>query len=308
VNFLLALLVVALLIVTVFALWLAVVNAGASRLMRRRRPDPPDPPSNYGLDYEEVQFPSRDHIRLVGWWIPAEQSIGTIVVCHGQNGSMDGDTRQIAPLHAAGFNVLMFDFRAHGRSGGNSVTMGMYEKEDLLGALDYLGDGRGIIRVGVLGFSMGAAVALITAALSDRIGALVVDGSFGRLKYTLSAYATQHGIPGFLARWLAGGVLATASLRTEGRLDQADPIRWTVHIGPRPILFIHGDKDPFVRMSDVDRMAGLASGPTEIWAVSNVGHRGAYKVNPEVYNQRVTDWFCKYLTEPVAQSTETAMA
>src|SRR5260221_12006084 len=184
-NFLIVLLGVAVVLMDGFTIWLVLINTGASSLMRRRRPDPEDPPSNYGLDFEEISFISRDHIKIVGWWIPAPDAVGTIVVCSGQNGSMDGDTKQIPPLHEAGFNVLMFDFRAHGRSEGDCVTIGMYEKEDLLGALDYLGDVRGIMRVGVLGFSMGAAVALITAALSDRNCAGEADGTNWRLKRTL---------------------------------------------------------------------------------------------------------------------------
>src|SRR5262249_48832020 len=151
-------------------------------------PDPPDRPDNYGISYEEVHFTSRDMVKLFGWWIPARKPIGTIVMCHGQEGSMDGDTKQMVPLHDAGFNVFMFDFRAHGQSDGECVSMGMYEKEDLLGALDYLAEQRHVDKVGVLGFSMGAAVALITAALSERICVVVADSSFGQLKNTLTGW------------------------------------------------------------------------------------------------------------------------
>ncbi len=278
------------------------LNFGAMHLMRRRRPDPPDPPSNYGIDFEEVHFSSRDRVKLFGWWIPAKDPIGTLVICHGQDGSMDRDTHQMAPLHKAGFNVLMFDFRAHGRSEGECVTMGMYEKEDLLGALDFLVEQKGIERVGVLGFSMGAAVALITAALSERICAVVADSSFGRLKWTLKAWGVQRGVPSPIAAQFAAWVLVAASIHTEGRIDQTDPVRWTVHIGPRPILFIHGEEDCLVSMQAVDRMASLAAGPVEVWIVDEAGHRGAYAANPEEYNTRVIDWFKAYLTNPVEQA------
>lgn len=244
--------------------WVTAVNFGASYLMRRRRPDPVDTPSNYGIDYEEITFTSRDRVRLVGWWIPAENPASTIIMCSGQEGSMDGDTRQMVPLHDAGFNVLMFDFRAHGRSEGTCVSFGMYEKEDLLGAIDYLVDQRQIEKVGVIGFSMGAAVALITAALSERICVVVADSSFGRLRNTITNWSIRRGVPGPIARQFAIGMLMLASLRTEGRIDQTDPIRWTVHIGPRPILFIHGANDPLVSIHEVSSMASLAEGPVQV--------------------------------------------
>lgn len=290
-----AILILVAVVALIVGLWLVSLNFAASRLLRRRTPDPADLPSNYGIDFEEVRFTSRDGVKLVGWWIPADKSIGTIVMCHGQNGSMDGDTRQMPPLQEAGFNVLMFDFRAHGRSEGESVTMGMYEKEDLLGALDYLADSRNIKQVGVLGFSMGAATALIAAALTDRICGVVADSSFGRLKHTLTAYATSSGVPYFIARPFVSWMMGIASVRTEGRLDQTDPTRWTVHIGPRPLFFIHGEDDQLVSMRDLDRMVSLAQGPVDVWIVDDVGHRGAYKANPTEYNTRVVNWFKQVL-------------
>lgn len=284
-------------------------NMGASYLMRRRRADPSDPPSNYGVGYEEVHFKSRDRVPLVGWWIPAKQARGTIVMCQGQEGSMDRDTRRMLPLHSAGFNVLMFDFRAHGQSGGSLVSMGMYEKEDLLGALDYLVELQQVEHVGVIGFSMGAAVALITAALSERITSLVVDSPFGRLTRSVSGWLHQRGIPKPLAREIARWVLVYASMRTEGRMDQIDPIRWTVHIGARPILFIFGARDPYVSRPEIQRMISLAEGPTETWTVPDVGHRGAYDADPAEYDRRVVEWFSRTLsTTPIGDKSKAETA
>lgn len=278
---------------------LLLANLAASYLMRRRFPDTPDTPDDHGIGYENVTFPSRsDFLKIGAWWIPAgqtETARGTIIMCHGQEGSMDRDTPRMIALHKAGFNVLMFDFRGHGRSEGNQVTFGMYEKEDLLGALDYLVDVRGIEKVGLYGFSMGAATGLITAALSERITCLVVDSPFGRLARTLSGWWRQRGVPIPLAREMARWILAMCTLRTAGRIDQTDPIRWTVHIGPRPILYIFGARDPYVSKRDIERMVSLTAGPTELWTVEKVGHRGAYAVNPEEYNRRVVAWFEQHL-------------
>ena len=93
-------------------------------------------------------------------------------------------------------------------------------------------------------------------------------------------------------------MLIVAALRTEGRIDQTDPILWTIHIGPRPILFIHGADDPYVSLGEVERMATLAEGPVEIWNVSGAGHRGAYAADPVEYNRRVIDWFKRYVPTP----------
>lgn len=292
----------------VMGLPILIANVGASYLMRRRLPDKPDPPSNYGIAYEEVHFTSRDKLKLFGWWIPAKDARGTIILCHGQEGSMDRDTKRMVALHNAGFNVFMFDFRAHGRSEGLIVTFGMYEKEDLLGALDYLVEERHIESVGVIGYSMGAAVALITAALSERICSVVADSSFGRLTRSIAGWFRLRALPIPLAREMARWILIACSVSTEGRLDQTDPVRWTVHIGPRPILFIFGSRDPYVSKKEIRRMVSLAAGPTEVWTVPGAGHRGAYDANPEAYNNRIVDWFERTLVNPPKAVSEAIAA
>ena len=142
---------------------------------------------------------------------------------------------------------------------------------------------------------MGAAAALITTALSDRVCAVVADSSFGRLKRTLAAHSVRRGIPAFIVRPVIDWVVNVASIRTEGRLDQIDPVRWTVHTRKRPILFIQGKRDHLVSRRDLKKMVNRAPGITEVWLVEGAGHRGGYDANPDEYNRRVVTWFKTYL-------------
>ncbi len=91
----------------------------------------------------------------------------------------------------------------------------MYEKDDLLGALDFLA-ARGIQRAGVLGFSLGATTAIITAAITDRIAALVAEGAVARLKQTLARRLWRYGVPLPLGWLLAAG----AGLRSDDHARQ----------------------------------------------------------------------------------------
>ena len=275
-------------------------------LMRRRAPDPPDDPAAYGLAREAVIFPSRDGLRLGGWWIPAQgapqadapgSTRGTIIMCPGQNGSLDKDVPQAVPLCRAGFNVLMFDFRAHGRSEGALVTLGALEQADLFGALDYLEDAHSITRAGVLGLSMGAGVTLLAAAQDARIAAVVVDGVFPWLAGLLVGYLRGRGLPDPLARGAARGILLVASLRARYRLTDANPLDLADRI-TAPVLCIHGAHDPFVSEAEIALLAGRLRGPVEVWRVAEAGHREAFSLHPDEYNRRVMAWFAQYLTEP----------
>jgi fermentation-respiration switch protein FrsA (DUF1100 family) len=269
--------------------------AGSSRLMARRTPDPQTNPADHGLAYEDVSFHSRDGITLRGWFIPATPARGTVIFCHGHAGSMDPDVIYTPWFHEAGFNVLMFDFRAHGRSDGDRVSLGYFERQDLLGAIDYL-QGRGITQVGVLGFSMGGGVGLITVPHSEAIRAVVSDGGFARLESTMVGWAQKRfNPPRWLALSLARLTITVAGWRMGVRLTEADPIRWVEQIAPCPVLFVHGDRDPYVTVSDVEILYAAAGEPKELWRVPEAGHRQVDRCRPAEYREHVIGFFEQYL-------------
>ncbi|MBZ0308786.1 MAG: alpha/beta hydrolase [Anaerolineae bacterium] len=259
-------------------------------MTRRRPPDPADNPANYGLPYEEVSFPSRYKAQIRGWWIPAEQPIGTVIFCHGQNGSMDGDLPQAVPFYHAGYNILMFNFRAHGNSDGKTVTFGVFEKEDLLGAVDFLADEKGIQNSAVVGFSMGTAVAMIGTALTDKISVLILDGAFWRLLDLLDYWMQSRHIPPLLSAWAAKLAVTGASFRTNTRMFQISPRLWAKHLNQIPVLFIHGEKDKLIPLAEVQKLAADLNGPHKIWVAPDCDHREAFKKYEAEYNRLVFSW------------------
>ncbi|MBN1812695.1 MAG: alpha/beta fold hydrolase, partial [Anaerolineae bacterium] len=246
---------------------------GSSKLMARRIPDPKADPTDYGLAYKDVSFRSRDGLTLRGWFIPANSSAhGTVIFCHGHAGSMDPDIAYVPWFNAAGFNVLMFDFRAHGRSEGDRVSLGYFECQDLLGAIDYL-QSQGITEVGVMGFSMGGAVGLVTAAQNEAIRAAISDGGFARLESAVLGWGLERGLPRWLAFIIARLIITVTGWRLGVRITEADPIRWVARIAPRAVLFIHGDQDPFVTIADVEALYAKSGKPKALWRVAEAQHR-----------------------------------
>src|SRR5512136_1782441 len=163
----------------------AVAWLGSNYLLARRPPDEADSPANYGLTAEAAEFRSGDGVMLRGWYIPAKNSVKTIIVCSGANGSLNADVHVAPWLHEAGFNVLLFNWRAHGQSEGEVVTLGFNERYDLIAAVEFA-KSKGAEQIGVLGFSLGGTVAISTAAVYRDIHAIVADSPF---VYLLSAIA-----------------------------------------------------------------------------------------------------------------------
>jgi fermentation-respiration switch protein FrsA (DUF1100 family) len=249
-------------------------------------------PDRFGLSYEEVEFPATDGLLLCGWWIPAPGSDKAVAILHGHGGSMDTDVHRAPGLVAAGFNVLMFDHRAHGRSEGRRITFGYLEQRDALGAVRWLRL-RGIRRTGLLGFSLGAVVSVLSAAACPDIAVVAADGAPVRMRTAMAARGVEWGVPRWLARLMAWLTLAVTSLRLRANLLRHEPVRCVGQIAPRPILFIHGDQDQYA--PDFDELYAAARPPKELWRLSTAGHTTLSATHPDEHQRRVVSFFRQHL-------------
>ena len=137
-------------------------------------------PGDLGLDYEDVTFTTKDGLKLKGWFIPSgDMESKTIILLHGYPADK-GDILPAMSFLARRYNLFLFDFRSLGESEGRISTAGAIERLDLLGAIDFLKEKR-VHEVGIWGFSMGGAVALMMAPQAPGIKAIVSESSYARL-------------------------------------------------------------------------------------------------------------------------------
>ncbi len=252
-----------------------------------------DSPTDLGLEYEDVSFTSQeDNLDLRGWYLPAGDSNRVIIILHG--GDMHRADPSINTLGIAsglvdcGFSVLMFDLRGHGESGGERMSAGYYEQRDLVGALDYV-KGRGFERIGVLGFSMGAAAALLTAPENEDINAIVSDSCYADLAGIMAReFKARTGFPEFFLT----PSLFMIKIIYGVDFQAVEPVACVADISPRPILFIHGAEDTFVPLDDVNRLYDASDNPeNELWIAPGADHVQAYNTNPEEYTDRIVTFF-----------------
>src|SRR5512136_558454 len=133
-------------------LLLAVGLAFSFYLTRRAYLKEVNSPAEYGLAFEKISFATADGLTLRGWLVPGSDPERVVVILHGHGGSIDYDLQYVPYLHTAGYNVLQFDFRGHGRSQGNVVTLGYLERMDVQAAVKFL-LGRGLRRIALHWFS-----------------------------------------------------------------------------------------------------------------------------------------------------------
>ncbi len=249
-------------------------------------------PVEYGLQYEPVEFRAKDSLTLRGVWIPAAGSDKAVIILHGHGSGYDLDLWRVPALQGAGFCTLLFDFRAHGRSEGKRMTFGYKERWDVLGAIDFLHQ-KGMHHIGLLGFSYGGVAAMLTAATSTDVEAVITDGGPGRWITGASAWAAERGLPAWLTKWVAWLFFSMNSLFLGVNLFSYEPLRWVGKIAPRPILFVHGDLDQFC--ADFDDLYAAAREPKELWRLPEAGHTTASLLYPEEHARRVIDFFSRYL-------------
>jgi fermentation-respiration switch protein FrsA (DUF1100 family) len=266
---------------------LAYVSIHPAKLKNHRTP------ASLNLSYENVAFSSTDGVRLAGWFIPAKDSRAVIIACHGYSANRSMLLDHIAFLHRAGFNVLTFDFRALGESEGEICSIGYHEVKDALGAVAYLQQREDTRHspVGILGTSMGGAVALMATAQSPDIRAVVADSPYA----SLDRAVTQRfrGFVGF-----AGGALSLPTCWFGERMLGANtvtvsPLQQVSQISPRPLLLIHGTNDRRILPEDSQLLFAAAAEPKELWLIQGARHIQGHRIAGQAYERRVITFFEK---------------
>jgi len=198
-------------------------------------------------------------------------------------------------LRHAGYVTLLFDFRAMGLSEGDLTGIGHHEVEDLRGALDYLEtrSDTAALPHGALGLSLGAAVAIMTAAQDRRLRAIVAEASYPTLSHALDM--RFRAILGPLGPHAARPVRWWAKRWVPVEPEDVSPLEAMPQVGPCATLIIQGKRDLLVRWQDAVRLYEAASGPCELWLLERSGHARCLNDAPEEYAQRLRAFFNRHL-------------
>ena len=243
-------------------------------------------PETFGLKPRPLTLTTSDGVKLDAWFVPREGSRKAVVICHGY--PMDkSDVLGLTSYLNKDFNLLYIDFRAMGRSGGFFSTGGARETRDVDAAVSRLKDD-GMDSVGIYGFSMGAATALLST--NPAIKARVADSPFANLREALDDVFSPFGV---LHGPLVGAMRLWGLLLTGSDIDDVSPEKSAASI-TSPVLLIHGDADETVNYSSSLRIKA-ANPAIELWIVKGAGHgETRYKALSD-YERRVRGFFLKNL-------------
>ena len=246
-------------------------------------------PWEFGIDFRELQIPVNGEYISV-WHLPQDDPAAPCILAFSGFASHKGELLGISSnLHRDGFQVVLIDFRGTGRSPGQTVTMGHNESEDARAALEWISHELPDAPIGVLGYSMGGAVALNLAATDERVGAVVSDSAFARQRDILGYHVRRRtGIwPGPILI-VAGPMLQRRHGKT---YDDFAPATIAHQIAPRPLLLIHPKDDQIVPFHHALEIWEQAGEPKEAWFLDEAGHCGAYFRDRRGYCEKVSGFF-----------------
>ena len=218
-----------------------------------------------GLPWREVTVPGGNGKPLFGWFIATGERAPALVVMHGWGGNAEMMLPLAAPLHAAGFALLLLDARCHGRSADDSFASLPRFAEDIEAGLDWLAEQPEVDggRLGVVGHSVGAGAALLVASRRPELGAVISLAAFAHPAGMMRRWLASKRIP----HWPFGAYILAYVQRVIGyRFDDIAPCRTIARVSC-PVLLVHGQDDATVPVEEARQIHAASGGRAELLVV-----------------------------------------
>lgn len=247
--------------------------------------------------WQPVSLNSRFGYSLEGTFIPNRTpSNKTVIFVHGIAASQAMGLHVLDMYLDRGYNLLIYDSRNHGASGGPCVSWGYYEQYDLDQWVDWLKQKQPDGIIGVHGVSLGATTAVMHAALNEssrRVQFYIADSAYSDLATLLEQQLAKHTrSPHPL--WIKL-LINYASLVAYFQSDFAySAIRPVAAMGTvtTPILYLHGEADTLVPVEMSRELATATNGYRELRTFPGITHGRALLDSKPEYQEAVT----KFLT------------
>ncbi len=250
-------------------------------------------PAAYGAkDYTDVALQSADGTDLAGWLMPANGAAkGVVIACHG----IGADRTSLLPfaetMNRRGYAVILFDFRAHGRSGARHGTAGYREVEDVLAVIGWARANSSTYGLPVVlyGQSLGAACALMAAARCPYVRAVVAESPFSRLDRAIDNHFSRTA--GWAAPVLSIPTVWWGERLIGCRARDVSPEAEIARIAPRTVLLIQDAADRQAPPSETAILVRASGGAAKLWTVPGADHVCAELVQREEFERRVVGLF-----------------
>lgn len=259
---------------------------------------------SYKIDYswwetipsKEVEIKAGEET-LVGTVLKKSGSKKVGICVHGYYGNFRDLNPWAKILFEEGFSVIAPDLRAHGKSSGQYVSMGYFDKDDIVlwinKAIELFGNDCQIV---LFGESMGGATVLMASELNlpSNVKCVVADSAYSNAYQAFEYIIEKRGfLPAFLFLPVANFFSKVFSGCDLKKASPIDSVKKTT----LPILFFHGSNDKFVPAYMSKDMFGVSNKEIcSLYLTKGAGHIQSFAKDPEGYKKVITcfieKWIC----------------
>ena len=165
-------------------------------------------------------------------------------------------------------SVFAFDFCGSGRSDGEFISLGYYEKDDVNTVINYLRFSNKVSTIGLWGRSMGAVTSILVAKELDKkniISCVVSDSAFSSLSKLIDEFVRKVvTLPQLIVDMLKTQVGDIIEKKANFRIEKIEPIQNLEQCKNIPVLFCHGLDDTFINNHHCNDLYKAYGGQKEI--------------------------------------------
>lgn len=236
-------------------------------------------------------------LKLEAWYVANPKPTNkTIVIAHGFAGNKNKMAVYGQMFLDLGYNVLMPDDRAAGKSEGNLIGFGWNDRKDYGRWIKQVVAKNPQVEIAMFGVSMGGATTMMTAGekLPANVKAFIEDCGYDTVKNEIDFQAqTMYNLPVIPRFPLVDIVSGISKVRAGYFYGEASSVA-QLHKNTLPMMFIHGANDTFVPTSMVYKNYAATKGPKELWIVPGAEHARSFEKNPKAYTAKVKAFLDQY--------------
>jgi uncharacterized protein len=230
------------------------------------------------LKLNKITINSRDNYKLAGYIVKCKKPIGCVILSHGISCNHATMLWNVELLKRNNYDVLLIDQRGYGNSSITSTTYGLKETNDIVLWMKYLKNLK-YNKVGILGHSMGASIALLTCKEDCKPDFIIAESAFSNLKELVKFQISAKQLPPTVLLFIVNVI---CKLINGFKLSDIDVLR-AVKDTNIPILFIHGRKDSVIPFYMSKDMAEVSK--SEMFYIDNCDH---------YIHEDISPYLCEY--------------
>lgn len=278
------------------ALLVTIFYLGACSYIAYKLTIPPESPLLYDKAQigrgTDVVFRSSDNLQLAGWYFPGTNGKAIMFVHGAGNQNRVNEvygTPEIAKYFLdQGYTILLFDLRGTGESTKTRLSFGQYEKNDVIGAFEYLKtQDFEPESIGIISDSLGAIATILAAEGVSESGGIVLDSPAAEVKEIVSHIMEDENN---VSRLLHPGVYFMAKTLYKIDVNAVRPIDYIEKLSQTPLLFLHGEADTLMHPSHSERLLEKVENGRLV-VFPNTKHVETYLTHPELYKEEVDAFF-----------------